>query len=61
MMEQNNEIRQSVEDLMAKRGYKTLTAYLDEVIIATLTRRPGSPIYKCKEGRSYMETKWCAS
>jgi len=59
MMEQNNEIRQSVEDLMAKRGYKTLTAYLDEVIIATLTRRPGSPIYKCKEGKSYEETKWC--
>jgi DNA replicative helicase MCM subunit Mcm2 (Cdc46/Mcm family) len=61
MMEQNNEIRQSVEDLMAKRGYKTLTAYLDEVIIATLTRRPGSPIYKCKEGKSYEETKWCVT
>jgi DNA replicative helicase MCM subunit Mcm2 (Cdc46/Mcm family) len=61
MMEKNNEIRQSVEDLMAKRGYKTLTAYLDEVIIATLTRRPGSPIYKCKEGKSYEETKWCVT
>jgi DNA replicative helicase MCM subunit Mcm2 (Cdc46/Mcm family) len=61
MMEQNNEIRQSVEDLMAKRGYKSLTAYLDEVIIATLTRRPGSPIYKCKEGKSYEETKWCVT
>jgi DNA replicative helicase MCM subunit Mcm2 (Cdc46/Mcm family) len=61
MMEQNNEIRQSVEDLMAKRGYKTLTAYLDEVIIATLTRRPGSPIYKCKEGKSYEEIKWCVT
>ena len=61
MMEQNNEIRQSVEDLMAKRGYKSLTAYLDEVIIATLTRRSGSPIYKCKEGKSYEETKWCVT
>jgi len=61
MMEQNNEIRQSVEDLMAKRGYKSLIAYLDEVIIATLTRRPGSPIYKCKEGKSYEDIKWCVT
>ena len=61
MMEQNSEIRQSVEDLMAKRGYKTLTAYLDEVVISAVTRAPGSPIYKCREGKSYAETKWCVT
>lgn len=61
MMEQNNDVRQSIEDMMAKRGYKTLTAYLDEVIITTLTRGPSSPIYKCREGRSFEEIRWCVA
>lgn len=47
LMNNNEKARDAIESMMSRRGYKTLAAYIDDVILSKL--REKGDIYKCRE------------